>query len=298
MKTLKDLKLKSKDKKRVKEWLTEWINMYVDKADGRKGTIERVDFENLEHFFYTDCTDILGEEPESLGKENNKKIINRKKFVNAQLLLRHLLGEKMGRPRACSHCGNSTRWINAFDNTGHYVFCDKCKMTTIVFYPEGYETFIPRMVEDLKEHGYVIQEETTSEKVEKENEWICDTCSFTGKRTKFSLTNQCNSCYMADKIADDEEIEITLSEEKKKKEIKPLAYTTCHRCGRQAPQCECTYEAYAADYMYYSNKPMPREEWEAGRAKEKHAQKKQYKKYLKNGGKLTQEEWLKENWCW
>lgn len=156
MKTLKDLKLKPRDKKKVKNWLNELLQHYIEKADGRTGTVERANFEELDLFYFTDCRDEIGKNPEALGKETNKKIRKRKEFVRMQLFLRYLLGEKLGKDRPCSHCGNSYRFINAFDNTGHYVFCDKCKMTTIVTYPDGYNTFIPRMIEDLKEHGYTL----------------------------------------------------------------------------------------------------------------------------------------------
>lgn len=206
MKTLKDLDLKPKDKEKVTEMLQGWLDHYVKKADGRKGTIERVDMEELDYFFFTDCSDILADEPESMGKESNEKIIKRKEFVRAQLFIRHLLDEKLGRPRACSHCGNDYRWINTLgDGTGHYVYCAKCHLTTIVTYPAGYFTCTKRLVEDLRAHGYpehpavtkvlnIIKKQTEEQKRNAPKK--CDTCKRMFGPQEFTYcVGQCNDCY-------------------------------------------------------------------------------------------------------
>lgn len=200
MKTLKDLDLKPKDKEKVAAWLQEWLNHYIEKADGKMGTIERVNFEELDHFFFTSCADL---NPESMGQESQEKIIRRKKFVAAQLIFRHLLGEKLGRDRPCSHCGHNYRDINTLgDGTGHYVYCPKCHMTTIVTYPAGYFTCSKRIVDDLNKRGYPQHPEVTKvlkafKEAEKSKELFkCNTCEGHFRREEFMFaTSECNSCY-------------------------------------------------------------------------------------------------------
>lgn len=158
MNTLEDLKLKPKDLKKVKMWLNSWKLHFEHMAQGDRASIERYDLENLDFFFFTDCRDILSKKPESAGVETNKSIRKRKEAMKHSLIFRFLLGEKLGRKRPCSHCGNDDRWINSLgDGTGHYVFCPKCKMTTIVTYPEGYDTCTKRVAEDLAAHNLTFE---------------------------------------------------------------------------------------------------------------------------------------------
>lgn len=155
MKTLEELNLKPKELLKVKRWLDSWYQHFEKMAQGDRASVERYDLEKLDFFFFTDCRDILSKKPESLGQESNESIRKRKRAVEYSLMFRFLLGEKLGRKRPCSHCGFHDRWINSLgDGTGHYVFCPKCKMTSIITYPEGYETCTKRVCEDLVKHGY------------------------------------------------------------------------------------------------------------------------------------------------
>jgi hypothetical protein len=147
---LKDLGLSPKDYRKVKNWLNNFVAHFTNKAEGAKGTVERYDLENLDFFYFTDCRDVLNKHPESKGQEDNKKIIRRKRAVEYQLIFRRLLGEQLGKNRPCSHCGNGYRWINSLgDGTGHYIYCPKCAMTTVVTYPDGYNTCIDRIKQDI-----------------------------------------------------------------------------------------------------------------------------------------------------
>ncbi len=212
MKELSELGLKPEDLKKVTDWLKSWVTHFTNLADGAKGTVERYDLEKLDFFYFTDCRDILSEKSESAGVEQNKNIRKKKRAVEYGLIFRKLLGETIGRKRPCSHCGNPDRFINSLsDGTGHYVFCPKCGMTTIVTYPNGYDTCTKRVCEDLVEHGYAVKKEapknttapvTSSENTrnppEKEITFRkCDTCGNQVEiRNNFSFsTNQCNDCY-------------------------------------------------------------------------------------------------------
>lgn len=155
MKTLKDLRLKGKTEKVVEKWLQEWLKHFTDMADGARETVERYDLENLDFFYYTDCRDILNKNVESKGVENAESIRHRKKAIEYRLLFRKLLGEELGRKRPCSHCGYEDRLIDSLgDGTGHFLYCPKCEMTTIVTYPCGYNTCITQICKQLIKKGY------------------------------------------------------------------------------------------------------------------------------------------------
>ena len=133
MKTLNDLKLTPKDRKKVEAWLREILDMFIEKADGQEGSVFRADFENLDFFYFTNCNDILKDDPEYKAQETNKKIRRRKEYVKLQLLIKTLLGEKVGQKKKCTHCGYEDCYINGVSN-GHYIFCPKCKKITLVSY--------------------------------------------------------------------------------------------------------------------------------------------------------------------
>lgn len=155
MRTLKDLKLSHRDHAKVKRWLQGWVNHFTDMAEGARETVERYNLKDLDFFYFTDCRDILNKNPEGKGVEDNKKIINRKRAIEYKLIFKKLLGETLGRRRPCGHCGHDDRWIDSLgDGTGHFLYCPKCEMTTIVTYPCGYNTCIEQMVKRLKSVGY------------------------------------------------------------------------------------------------------------------------------------------------
>lgn len=151
MKTINDLDLKAKDKAKVRAWLTGIMHHFERMSAGERETVERYNFDNLDFFYFTDCRDILSKNPESKGVEDADTIRKRKKAVEYKLIFQSLLGKKLGRKRPCSHCGNDDRIIDSFENgTGHYLFCRKCGMTTIVTYPIGYGTCIKILAEKLQ----------------------------------------------------------------------------------------------------------------------------------------------------
>lgn len=152
MRTLKELGLKPKDRLKVQNWLNQWMQHFKRMAKGDRETVHRFDLENIDYFYFTDCRDILSKNPESKGVEDLEEIIRRKKAIEYKLLFEYLLGRELGRKRPCSHCGNEDRYIESLnDGTGHFLFCPKCGMTTIVTYPIGYETCINKMKEKLQE---------------------------------------------------------------------------------------------------------------------------------------------------
>ena len=142
MKTLDDLKLCKKSHKKVEEWLTEWLNMFIRQANGRTGWPYRADFEKDDFFFFTDCKDILSKDPESMGQESNELIRSRKRKVFLILLMKTLLGRKnICDEIKCGHCGYKPCWIDSLRNgTGHWVYCPKCKKTDIHVFPAGYDS--------------------------------------------------------------------------------------------------------------------------------------------------------------
>lgn len=143
MKTIDDLKLSKKSKAVVKTWLEEWLNTFIAQARGREGTVHRADFLADDFFYFTDCTDILHDNPESQGYEDNVKIRKRKQKVMLQLLIKTLLGTVKCKKIKCSHCGFSDRYIGPLSNgTGHFLYCPNCKYTTIATYPDGYKSCI------------------------------------------------------------------------------------------------------------------------------------------------------------
>jgi len=151
MKTLNDLDLKAKDKAKVRAWLMGIVRHYKKMSDGDRETVHRFDIDNLDYFYFTDCRDILSKNPESKGVEDAETIARRKRAIEYKLVFETLLGKKLGRKRPCGHCGNDDRIIDSLrDGTGHYLFCEKCGMTTIVTYPIGYKTCIEAMMTRLQ----------------------------------------------------------------------------------------------------------------------------------------------------
>lgn len=135
MKSLKELKLSRKTKQKVETWLLEWLEMLIQQADGQQGNVHRADFVKEDFFYFTNCNDILAEDPESLSKETNPKITRRKQKVMLQLFIKNLLGVKVGKVIKCSHCGYEGMLIDGTYN-GHFTFCPKCKYLVVNGYLE------------------------------------------------------------------------------------------------------------------------------------------------------------------
>jgi len=141
MRTLNDLGLCKKSKKKVEEWLQEWMDLFIKQANDKHAWVYRADFTKDDFFYFTDCKDILEKDPEAKAQENNLAIRNRKRKIMLQLFLKTLLGQNMGLITiTCNHCGYRGCWINGLkDGNGHWVYCPKCKKTDIHVFPEGYD---------------------------------------------------------------------------------------------------------------------------------------------------------------
>lgn len=157
MRTLKDLKLCKKSRKKVEEWLQEWLDLFIEQANHKHGWVYRANFEKDNFFFFTDCKDILEKDPEARGQENNLAIRSRKRKIMMQLFLKTLLGQNLGLITiTCNHCGYRGCYIEGLkDGTGHWVFCPKCKKTDVHVFPAGYDTCMDTIKKEIIEKGFM-----------------------------------------------------------------------------------------------------------------------------------------------
>ena len=156
MRTLKDLKLTKQTEAKVKAWLDEWLEHFIEAAQGETANVYRADFDKMDFFYFTNCNDVLSKDPESLGDESNLTIRKRKRTIMLQLFVRTLLGEELGTKLKCSHCGYPEMHIDGTDNGGgHFTYCPKCHYTAFNTYPEFYAEFIKYMKMKLIEKGIV-----------------------------------------------------------------------------------------------------------------------------------------------
>jgi len=132
-KTIDEWKLCPKAKKTVKRELSKWLTMLTKQADGRTGNVIRCDFTKDDFFYFTNCKDILSNDPEYKAHETNNKIIRRKQKVMLQLLLRQIMGENLRKVLKCTHCGYEGEEMLKTTN-GHFRYCPKCKKVTLVSY--------------------------------------------------------------------------------------------------------------------------------------------------------------------
>jgi len=133
MKTLNDLKLNPKTKKKIEQWLEEWLTLFIEQADGRTGNVFKADFEKGDFFYFTECNDLVYKDPEAKSVETQPDIRKRKRNVMMQLLLRTLKGEKLGKKIKCTHCGHEECIIDSTYN-GHYVYCPHCQKIKLTGY--------------------------------------------------------------------------------------------------------------------------------------------------------------------
>lgn len=145
MKTLTDLKLRKKTEQKIRSWLGEWLELLIEQADGREGNVFRADFEKDDFFFFTNCKDILIKDPEGKSVETNPKIMRRKSKVMSQLLIKTLMGKKVGKKVPCSHCGYEDRIIQSMYN-GHYTYCPHCGYLVLNGYLETIEESLKGIV--------------------------------------------------------------------------------------------------------------------------------------------------------
>lgn len=141
MKTLNDLGLHKKTRKKVEAWLQEWLTLFEEQANHKEAWVYRCDFAKNDFFWFTNCKDILEKDPEAKGQENNLAIRSRKRKVMMQLFLKTLMGKNLGLITiTCNHCGYRGCWIEGLkDGNGHWVYCPKCKKTDVHVFPDGYD---------------------------------------------------------------------------------------------------------------------------------------------------------------
>jgi len=151
MKNLNELDLCKKSKKQVEEWLQEWLDLFIQQANGKQGWPYRADFENEDIFYFTDCKDILEKDPEAKGQEHNRAIRTRKRKVLLQLFIKTLMGkENICDDIKCGHCGFKPCWIEALgDGTGHWTYCPKCKKLEVQVFPDGFDNCINTIKKEI-----------------------------------------------------------------------------------------------------------------------------------------------------
>jgi len=155
--TLDEWKLSPEAKKTVKRELAKWVKLLIEQADGREGNVIRANFLKDEFFYFTNCNDILKDDPEYKAHETDNRIIKRKQKVMLQLLLKQIMGEKLGRVLKCSHCGYEGEEMRKTVN-GHYRYCPKCKKISLTSY-------VPTMIDAT---AYTIHDIRTFDKEAKE----------------------------------------------------------------------------------------------------------------------------------
>lgn len=150
--TVKELVFESKhDEKMVIRWLRLVLKQLMKNADGREGTVHRADFYNNDIFYFTDCSDILKDDPEPKSHEANRQIQTRKRYVMLQLLIKSLLGEvKLKKIGPCSHCGSDEQTIVWLRN-GHAYFCKNCQYIRFGAYLSDCDVIAKEAKEKLSE---------------------------------------------------------------------------------------------------------------------------------------------------
>jgi len=136
--------LDKKSTKIVKKEIGKWINEFMARADNAKYQVELCDFKNDELFFFTKCQDILKDNPESTGWEDDRTIKKRKSCIKHALFLKQLRGDNITVwSRVCSHCGNSNMIIEHCAEGSYYRYCPDCSRFIIDTYiPYLYDSFV------------------------------------------------------------------------------------------------------------------------------------------------------------
>lgn len=133
LKNLDELNLDKRSKKKVQQWMNQWLSHLIEFADGREGNVTKADFQNMDFFYFTDCKDILDKDPHLEKGENQRKMRWRKSAVMLQLMLKSMLGQKLGRVLKCTHCGYEGV-DTLYCNGGYWKWCPKCKRIIVDTY--------------------------------------------------------------------------------------------------------------------------------------------------------------------
>lgn len=145
--TVDKWKLDKKSQKIVSKELSKWIKLFTKHADGRKGNVRKLDYLNDDIAFYTDCKDLLKDDPESTAYERNKKVWKRKKNVGNSLLLRHILNDKKSKVNIlrCTHCGSDDYFFEGSAN-GTFELCRNCNRVIIDSYFPGFLSDVEQVI--------------------------------------------------------------------------------------------------------------------------------------------------------
>ena len=113
----------------IKNYLFQWLQHFKQQANGQQGSVYRADFISNDPraiFYFTNCNDLVDDEGNSdIGQQNRRKT-----KVMLQLLIKTLMGEKLGKKLKCGHCGFDDCIIDVH-HYGSFTVCPKCKMCKI-----------------------------------------------------------------------------------------------------------------------------------------------------------------------
>lgn len=127
-------------KKEINEWLQAWAD-HIEHHMGRPGAVhaKRVDFKNMDFFYMTLCSDIIGQDPEFKKSDTENRVLGRKTRGFAWLLLKYLVDDSAHVNeswRICGHCGGNNCDLRGLPfRRGHYNYCPDCGRTQITTYP-------------------------------------------------------------------------------------------------------------------------------------------------------------------
>lgn len=138
-------------KKVAKRELKKWVDLLVEQADGREGNVFRFDIIKEDFFYFTNCNDILKDDPEYKAHETNDKIVRRKIRVFMQLVLKQIMGEKLGKVLKCTHCGKQEEMRKM--TNGHFRYCPHCKKVSFVGYVPTLQDSVDSILEQVKEES-------------------------------------------------------------------------------------------------------------------------------------------------
>jgi hypothetical protein len=154
-KVVDEWNIPDKYKKKVKDEMNKWVEHFTFLADGKTANVRKLDYINDDVLFYTDCKDILLNNPESKHKEKNKKILKRKHNVSRALLLDTITNNKKAKQLKCTHCGSSDYYFISLDeSTFEYCYnCDRMILDTYLpFYKEEVWKAYFEMMKIWREH--------------------------------------------------------------------------------------------------------------------------------------------------
>lgn len=150
VKILDELDLCEEDRTKVHVWLYEWIN-HIEEQIGVENTARPrvVDFKNWKFFYFTNCQDIINEDPKFEKEITEVEMNRRKSTIFLELFIKYLINPNDVNPKLeCNHCGGENCTMESLHDDehgkmGHIDICPECGRTQIVTYPGNYDHVIP-----------------------------------------------------------------------------------------------------------------------------------------------------------